>query len=117
MLVTTREPVPGSQTSGIRIFPLSSRSLFPCFPSPLCRRSRPSSRVVLTSTHLISLDPHPPPLAREASRALSSLTQAGRVKRGMSLALPLPAAVAGAQTLQQVALRVALAPRVANAVG
>lgn len=35
----------------------------------------------------------------------------------MSLALPLAAAVAGAQTLEQVALRVALAPRVTNAVG
>lgn len=35
----------------------------------------------------------------------------------MSLALPLAAAIAGAQTLEQVALRVTLAPRVANAVG
>lgn len=48
---------------------------------------------------------------------MSRLTQAGGVKRGMSLALPLPAAVAGAQTLEQVALGVALAPGVANAVG
>lgn len=49
-------------------------------------------------------------------RVLSRLTQAGGVKRGMSLALPLAAAVAGAQTLELVALRVALAPGVANAV-
>lgn len=39
------------------------------------------------------------------------------MKRGMSLALPLPSAVAGAQTLEQVALGVALAPGVADPVG
>lgn len=82
--------------------------------------------------HLLSLPlpptppPHPPTPARccfglwweeRCSRVLSCLTQAGGVKGGVSLALPLPATVAGAQALQQVALRVALAPGVSDPVG
>lgn len=79
----------------------------------------------MNTWHFLSpLVPPPPPsrhrpvVGRESeSRVLSCLTQAGGVKRGMSLALPLPAAVAGAQTLEQVALGVALAPGVADPVG
>lgn len=39
------------------------------------------------------------------------------MKRSVALALPLPSAVPGAQTLQQVALGVGLAPGVSDAVG
>lgn len=118
-----------------RLLPPStfSLSLFPCFPSLLRTRSRPREFAVasfslqhMNTWHFLSpLVPPPPPFTasscgreRESeSGVLSCLTQAGGVKRGMSLALPLPAAVAGAQTLEQVALGVALAPGVADPVG
>lgn len=52
----------------------------------------------------------------EAGR-LSFLTQAGGVKGSVSLALPLPSAVACAQTLEHVALGVCFGPSIPNAVG
>lgn len=44
------------------------------------------------------------------------LTQACGVERGVALALPLPAAVTHAQTLQQVSTGVRLGPRISNSV-
>lgn len=102
-----------------------SPSLFPCCPSLSRTRSqsRVTRRVILTSTHghlalLICLwytffSPH----RHNESGILSFLTQAGGVKGGMSLTLPFPSTVACAQTLEQVALRVAFSPGIPDPVG
>lgn len=49
--------------------------------------------------------------------SLSFLTKASGVKWSVSLALPLPSAVACAQTLEQVALAVCFSPGISNAIG
>lgn len=53
---------------------------------------------------------------KDRAETLSVLTQSGGVKGGVSLTLPLPAAVSCAQTLQQVAPGVGLCPGVSDTV-